>query len=86
MNNLIKSLWWTDVACVREIGSLWIILFFIVTWLMPFGLLFSVVLLCLGLGLDMWSICMFVGGPLVICEMLLCGRWCLRAFYGVYKG
>jgi hypothetical protein len=31
------SLWWTDAACIKGLESLWTI-FFIVMWLMPFGL------------------------------------------------
>jgi hypothetical protein len=54
-------------------------------WLMPFWLPFLVVLDCLGLCLYVLSICIF-GGPLAIRGVLLCGRWCLRSFYGVYWG
>jgi hypothetical protein len=34
----------------------------------------------------MSSICMLVGGLLTVCVVMLCGRWCLRAFYVVYGG
>jgi hypothetical protein len=36
------SLWWIDVLCVRGMGSPWTIFFFIVTWLITFGLLAAV--------------------------------------------
>jgi hypothetical protein len=29
---------------------------------------------------------MLVGGLLTVCVVMLCGRWCLRAFYVVYGG
>jgi hypothetical protein len=42
-----------DRCCMcKRNESPWTIFFFIVTWLMPFGLPFSVVLDCLGLCLD----------------------------------
>jgi hypothetical protein len=39
-----------------------------------------------GLCLDALLTCLLVGGLLVTLEVLLCGRWCLLVFYGVFGG
>jgi hypothetical protein len=55
-----------DATYVRGMGSLWtIFFFFIVTWLMPFGLPFLVVLFCLGLCLDVCGLSAVCGLRLV---------------------
>jgi hypothetical protein len=55
-----------DVACIRGMGSPWTTFFFIVTWLIPFELPFSVGLSCCGLCLDVLLICMPASGSLAI--------------------
>jgi hypothetical protein len=49
------------LACARVMESLWTTFFFISMWLPPFVVLFSVVLGCPGLCLDILLICMTVG-------------------------
>jgi hypothetical protein len=49
-------------------------------------IVFSVVLLCLELCLDVQLIYLLVNELLAIRVVLLCGRWLLRALYGVYRG
>jgi hypothetical protein len=45
-------LWLIGVLCVKEIESQWIIFFFIVRLLVPFGLFSSIDSGCLGLCLN----------------------------------
>ena len=45
-----------------------------------------VVLGCLGLCLDGFSICLLVGGPLEGRGVLQGGKWCLFSFVGSYGG
>jgi hypothetical protein len=51
-----------------------------------FGALFSVVLGCPGLCLDVLLICMTIGGPLAGQGVQWCEKWCLRASFGVCGG
>jgi hypothetical protein len=51
-----------------------------------FGMLFSVVLRCLGLCPDGSLICMTVGDPLAGQGVLRCRKWCLRASFSVCGG
>jgi len=53
----------------------------------PYGVLFSVELDCLGLCLDKEWICLLVGeGCLADVRAKRCGRWCHHAFCGVFSG
>jgi hypothetical protein len=56
-------LWWIDAACAREMGSQWIIFFFIAMWLPLYGVLSLLTLVCLG-SLEVLPNCLFVGGRL----------------------
>jgi hypothetical protein len=51
--------------------------------------LWNIFFSCFGqdrLCLDEWSTCLLVGGLLVALRVLLCGRWCLLVFCGVFGG
>jgi hypothetical protein len=52
-------------------------------WLLAFGVLFSVILGCPRLCLDM-LICLIVGSPLASQGVLWCEKWCLCSFFDVY--
>jgi hypothetical protein len=54
-------LWWIDAACAREMGSQWIIFFFIAMWLPLYGVLSLLTLVCLELCLEELSTCLLVG-------------------------
>jgi hypothetical protein len=79
----ISSLW-TNVACVREMGNLWTTFFFTVMRLMLCGLIFLIVLVCLGLCREELLTCLLIVGSLEGREVLRFGRWCLFAFFGVF--
>jgi hypothetical protein len=66
--------------------SLLTIFFFIVMWLMLFGVFCLVILGCLGLCLDVLLICLTACGPLASQRLLRCGKWCLHAYFDVYGG
>jgi hypothetical protein len=80
------SLWLIGVVCVKGVGSLLTIFWFILRLLVLFFFFLPVDLGCLGLCLDEYLICMLVSGLLAVLEVLLFGRWCLCTFYGVYGG
>jgi hypothetical protein len=52
----------------------------------PFGMFSLVDLGCLGSCLYELLICMLVSGLLATLGVLLCGRWCFRAFCGICGG
>jgi hypothetical protein len=51
-----------------------------------YGMPSSIALGFLGLCIHELLTCMHVGGLLVALEVLLCVRWCLLVFYGVFGG
>jgi hypothetical protein len=63
----------------------WTTSFFTVRWLPLCGILSSLDLVCLGLCLGEFSICLLVGGILEGRRVLRFGRWCQYAFFGVWK-
>lgn len=48
------SLWWIGDVCVKYVGSLWIIFFYTVRLLVPYGVLYLVMLVLLELCLGEW--------------------------------
>ena len=58
--------------------------FSVVRLLVLFGTQCSASLICIGLCLARWRVCLQVGGRVVGLGVLLFGRWCPSALYGVY--
>jgi hypothetical protein len=70
----------------KKTGIPWIIFFFTAMWLLLCGVLFSVVLGCLGLCPDRLSTCLLVSGHLKGQRALWFGKRCLFASFGAYGG
>jgi len=61
------------VACAKGMGSLWTIFFSIVRLSVPYGMLSSAALGCLGLCLIGWLIYSLAGGQMDAVRVLSCG-------------
>jgi len=68
------SSWLIGVICAKRMGRLWTTFFSIVTLHVPYGMLFSAVLGCLGFCLIGWLIYLLAGRQANALEVLLCGR------------
>ena len=76
--------WWVGVACVRQVGSWWIIYFFIVLWQYVCGTLFSSLLGCSGLFRHDLGIFYFLGGIGLGNSLPLFGIWSPLVCFGLY--
>ena len=81
-------LWyWNGVVCIRKMGSPWIICCCIVEWLLAYGTMSFLCLVCNGLCCEVPPTCLLAGiGWGVGIFLKLFGEWCLYASLGVFGG